>query len=45
MLISSEVEKGDKMKFNLFDFIEFELDWEAVVGVGVCALAYAIITL
>lgn len=33
------------MKFNLFDFIEFELDWKAVVGVGVCALAYAIITI
>lgn len=33
------------MKCNLFDFIEFELDWKAVIGVGVCMLAYAIITL
>ena len=33
------------MKINLFDFIDFELDWKAVVGVGICALAYTIITL
>ena len=33
------------MKFNLFGFIEFEIDWKVVIGVGVCMLAYAIITL
>ena len=33
------------MKFNLFDFIEFEIDWKAMIGIGICALAFAIITL
>lgn len=33
------------MKFNLFDFIEFEIDWKAIIGVGICALAYGICAL
>lgn len=32
------------MKFNIFDFIEFEIDWKALVAIAVCVLGYAIIT-
>lgn len=31
------------MKFKLFDFFEFEIDWKAVMGIGICVLAFAII--
>ena len=43
-LISCEIEKGDKMKFNFIDFIEFEIDWKAVAAIAACVLGYAIIT-
>lgn len=43
-LISYEIEKGDKMKFNFIDFIEFEMDWKAVAAIAACVLGYAIIT-
>lgn len=32
------------MKFNIFDFIEFEIDWKAVAAIAVCVLGYALIT-
>lgn len=32
------------MKFNMLDFIEFEIDWKAVAAIAVCVLGYAIIT-
>ncbi len=31
------------MKFNMFDFIEFEIDWKAVAAIAVCVLGYALI--
>lgn len=43
-MISYEIEKGDKMKFNFIDFIEFEIDWKDVVAIAACVLGYAIIT-
>jgi hypothetical protein len=43
-LISYGIEKGDKMKFNFIDCIEFEIDWKAVAAIAVCVLGYAIIT-
>ena len=42
--ISCEIEKGDKMKFNFIDYIEFEIDWKAVAAIAACVLGYAIIT-
>lgn len=38
------IEKGDKMKFNIIDCIEFEIDWKAVAAIATCVLGYAIIT-
>ena len=38
------IEKGDKMKFNFIDCIEFEIDWKAVAAIAACVLGYAIIT-
>lgn len=32
------------MKFNIIDYIEFEIDWKAVAAIAVCVLGYAIIT-
>lgn len=43
-LISYGIEKGDKMKFNIIDCIEFEIDWKAVAAIATCVLGYAIIT-
>lgn len=43
-LNSYGIEKGDKMKFNFIDCIEFEIDWKAVAAIAVCVLGYAIIT-
>lgn len=43
-LISCEIKKGDKMKFNIIDCIEFEIDWKAVAAIAACILGYAIIT-
>lgn len=43
-LISYGIEKGDKMKFNIIDCIEFEIDWKAVAAIAACVLGYAIIT-
>ena len=43
-LISYGIEKGDKMKFNFIDYIEFEIDWKAVAAIAACVLGYAIIT-
>lgn len=33
------------MKFNLFDFLEFEIDWKALAAIAICILGYAIITM
>ena len=38
------IEKGDKMKFNFIDCIEFEIDWKAAAAIAACVLGYAIIT-
>lgn len=43
-LISCGIKKGDKMKFNIIDCIEFEIDWKAVAAIATCVLGYAIIT-
>ena len=32
------------MKINLFDVINFEIDWRAVIGTGITVLGYAVIT-
>lgn len=32
------------MKFNILDFIEFEIDWKAVAAIAACVLSCAIIT-
>lgn len=37
--------KDTNMKFNLFDFLEFEIDWKAVIGIGIAILGYALITM
>ena len=31
------------MKFNFFDGIVFELDWRAIVGIGICVLAFQLL--
>lgn len=31
------------MKFNLFDFWEFEIDWKAVIGIGLLVIGYALL--
>lgn len=44
VILTWEKQKGDKMKFNIIDCIEFEIDWKAVAAIAACVLGYAIIT-
>lgn len=32
------------MRINLFDVVDFEIDWKAVIGIGITVLGYAVIT-
>lgn len=32
------------MKINLYDMVVFEIDWKAVIGIGITVLGYAVIT-
>ena len=33
------------MKFNLFDFWEFEIDWKAMIGIGLLVVGYALLNM
>lgn len=33
------------MRFNLFDFLEFEIDWKGIVAIAIAILGYALITI
>ena len=44
VILTWEKQKGDKMKFNFINCIEFEIDWKAVAAIAACVLGYAIIT-
>lgn len=39
------LDEDNIMKFNLFDIYEFEIDWKAIIGIGIIILGCALLTM
>lgn len=33
------------MKINMFDDVVFEIDWKAMIGIGLLVIGYALLTM
>lgn len=33
------------MKINMFDDVTFEIDWKAMIGIGLLVIGYALLTM